>query len=206
MADLPPAYEEVQRGTESKPDWSGDSKTPQRINIRNEVGASRSQHVAALVVNLVPQVRWRAKSGLSKMTFLLMPSDQVETSKRGQLVGISENDQPVLFHLEGRHDGSDFWTQQEPIMELRDQMLAELVGDEPQLAEQPLPERPVSPPAARSFWSRRQAKAPVVRPQPTKAPISVEVQIEQVHFRMENKYGLYETSRARAVMMVVDVT
>lgn len=77
VEDAPPSYDDItetsQRGAD---DWSGDSKTPQRINIRDEVGASRSQHVAALVARLLPQVRKRAKSGISRMTFLMMPSDQ----------------------------------------------------------------------------------------------------------------------------------
>lgn len=75
--DAPPSYDDVAETSGRRTDdWSGDSKLPQRINIRDEVGASRSQHVAALVGRLLPQVRKRAKSGISRMTFLMMPSDQ----------------------------------------------------------------------------------------------------------------------------------
>lgn len=85
MADEPPPYEEAHEGHEGSGsksnDWSADFKTPQRINIRDEVGASRSQHVAALAAKLLPQVRWRAKHGLSKMTFLMMTSDHGELDR-----------------------------------------------------------------------------------------------------------------------------
>lgn len=122
-------------------------------------------------------------------------------------MGFSEDEHPVLIHLEGRYDGSEFWNQQEALTELHDQMLAELVGDQPQLGEQPLPERPAAPPAVKSsFWGRRLSKMPEVKPaMKAKAPVTVDVQMEQVHFRSENEYGLYETLRSRAVVMVVDV-
>ena len=70
----PPSYEE---STSSFfVDEKGDSKSLQRFSIREEVALSRSQHVAALVSKLLPQIRERAKSGLSKSTLFLMPSDQ----------------------------------------------------------------------------------------------------------------------------------
>ena len=76
MAD-PPSYEEsaseygMQYGNPK-----ADSKTTQHFSIREEVGASRSQMVAALVAKLLPTVRDRAKQGLSKSTLLLLPSNQ----------------------------------------------------------------------------------------------------------------------------------
>ena len=77
MAD-PPSYEESASGYgnsvefDSKPDPKG----PQRFSIREEVGASRSQHVAALVSKLLPQIRDRARNGLSKSMLMLLPSNQ----------------------------------------------------------------------------------------------------------------------------------
>lgn len=114
----------------------------------------------------------------------------------------------MLVQLEGRYDVTEFWTQQEALQELHDQMLGELVGDQPQLAEQPLPERPAPPPAVKaSFWGKKQSKGrqEVSVAKPVKAPVTVDVQTEQVNFRTENEYGLYETLRSRAVMMAVDV-
>lgn len=132
----------------------------------------------------------------------------VETTKNGQLVGFPDDDQPILVQLEGRYDVTEFWTQEEALEELHDQMLGEMVGDQPHLAEQPLPERPAPPPAVKtSFWGKKQSRvqqeAAVTKP--AKAPVAVNVQIEQVNFRTENEYGLYETLRSRAVMMAVDV-
>ena len=73
----PPSYEEsTTEYGHPVSDSKADSKVPQRFSIREEVGASREQHVAAIVSKLLPQIRDRAKHGLSKSTLLLLPSDQ----------------------------------------------------------------------------------------------------------------------------------
>lgn len=73
----PPSYEDIVGEHDAKREHDDfDSKMPQRFSIRDEVGSSRSQHVAALISKLLPQIRERAKSGLSKTTLLLLPSDQ----------------------------------------------------------------------------------------------------------------------------------
>ena len=72
----PPSYEESTLENTIQSDWKSDSKVPQRFSIREEVGASRSQHVAAIVAKLLPHIRDRAKQGLSKSTLLLLPSNQ----------------------------------------------------------------------------------------------------------------------------------
>lgn len=69
----PPAYDEVVHENDI---WDGDTKTKHHMSIRDEVGASRSQHVAVLVSKLMPQIRERAKHGLSNSTLLILPSDQ----------------------------------------------------------------------------------------------------------------------------------
>lgn len=87
-------------------------------------------------------------------------------------------------------------------------MLIEMSDSMPTVV-QPLPERHAPPPAARSsFWGRKQ-KAPETRPEPVrkveKPPVSVNVQLDEVHFRTETEYGLYETLRGRCVMIEVEV-
>lgn len=73
----PPSYEESASEYSHVPSNEKlESKDVQHFNIQEEVGASRSQHVAALVSKLLPQVRERAKSGLSKSTLLLLPFNQ----------------------------------------------------------------------------------------------------------------------------------
>lgn len=73
----PPSYEDALSESNSKHRYHDvDSKVPQRFSIRDEVGSSRAQHVAALISKVLPQIRERAKSGLSKTTLLLLPSDQ----------------------------------------------------------------------------------------------------------------------------------
>lgn len=75
----PPSYEEstmANSGPSLISDTKGQSKSPQHFSIGEEVGTSRSHHVAALVSKLLPQIRQRAKLGLSKTTLLLLPSGE----------------------------------------------------------------------------------------------------------------------------------
>lgn len=92
---------------------------------------------------------------------------------------------------------------------MQQQMTVEIGGDlpAPAVEEQPLPPRPVEQRKS-SFWGRKQSKAAEPhRPVATSArsPVTVEVQMEYVNFRTETEYGLYETLRGRAVMVVVVV-
>ena len=76
MAD-PPLYEDsTSEHKYESGDLKEDAKSPQRFSIREEVELGRSQHVAALVARLLPQVRDRAKQGLAKSVLLLLPSNQ----------------------------------------------------------------------------------------------------------------------------------
>lgn len=73
----PPSYEEsTSEAGGTFDDSKTDPEAPQRLSIREEVGVSRSQHVAAIVASLLPQIRERAKNGLSKSTIALLPSNQ----------------------------------------------------------------------------------------------------------------------------------
>lgn len=116
---------------------------------------------------------------------------------------------PIVIQLEGDYDGTQFWTQQEVIELLREQILAAVADKMPKsksVHETPLPVRP-EPEAKSSFWSRKQSKAPAHTPaaQPTIPPVTVEVQQDQFSFRAETQYGLFETLLARAVLVTVDV-
>ena len=133
----------------------------------------------------------------------------LDASRKGQLVGFPEDEIPTLIQLEGRQDTMEFWTQDEARRELRVQMLAAISDDLPaRIAEPSLPERTAPTPSVRSsFFSRKQSKAPTVAMQaaPVKAPVAVDVQLEEAHFRGETEYGLYETQRCRGLLVDVDV-
>ncbi|KAF2206772.1 hypothetical protein CERZMDRAFT_103073 [Cercospora zeae-maydis SCOH1-5] len=199
----PPAYDEVVHENDV---WDGDAKAKHHISIRDEVGASRSQHVGVLVSKLMPQIRERAKHGLSNSTLLILPSDQAEASSRGELVGFSEDDLPIVIQLDGQYDGSQFWSQDEALLLLKDQMLTELGGGPAtNPLREALPGRPIEQ-LRSSFWGRKTnrsvASQPVVPPPP---PVTVDVEWDQVNFRTETEFGLYETIRGRAVLMKVDI-
>ena len=76
------------------------------------------------------------------------------------------------------------------------------------VVEPTLPERPTPPSSSKSsFFGRKQAKAPAVAAQANtvKAPVAVDVQLDEVHFRAENEYGLYETLHCRCLLVIVEV-
>ncbi|KAK3710929.1 hypothetical protein LTR37_009950 [Vermiconidia calcicola] len=130
---------------------------------------------------------------------------QAECSRKGQLVGIPEDELPILVQMEGRYDTLEFWIQQEARDELQRQMrtaVSDTVGTS--IAPPSIPHRPVAPPPAKlSFFGRKQIKAPVTRnpPKPAEASVSVDVQLDELHFRRETEYGLYETLRGRCVLL-----
>lgn len=72
----PPSYEESTGGVEKSRERKSDQKAPQPWNIREQVGLSRTQHVASIVAQIGDHIKERALQGLSKTTMVLIPSDQ----------------------------------------------------------------------------------------------------------------------------------
>ncbi|KAK5119446.1 hypothetical protein LTR85_007546 [Meristemomyces frigidus] len=204
----PPSYEESAADySQAVSDEKSGSKGLQYFSLRDEVGTSRSQHVAALVSKLLPQVRERARSGLSRSALLLLPSNK-DCGRRGQLVGFPEDELPILIQLEGHHDSLEFWMQQEALDLLREQMLAAVSDGVPtRPAEAALPTRePLQ--TKQSFFGRKASKVAEAKasakPVPL-PPVTVQVLLDEVHFRTETEYGLFETVRGRAVVVSVVV-
>ena len=122
-------------------------------------------------------------------------------------MGFSEDDRPIVIQLQGRSDETQFWTQEEALELLKDQLFTVIAGEAPERTIEPLPPR--APPLQKrsSMFGRKVKKEPEPVPDLTakKAPVTVDVQLDQVHFRTETEYGLYETLRARAIMVTIDV-
>ena len=105
-----------------------------------------------------------------------------------------------------------FWQQEEALSELREQLKRAVTDGVPvDSAPSVYPdERPTQPPKKSSWFSRKSSKAPEhpsskaqsTSSQPTSP---VEVGLDDVHFRSETDFGLYETQSARVVMATVDV-
>ncbi|TKA64954.1 hypothetical protein B0A55_08632 [Friedmanniomyces simplex] len=205
MADPPPSYERALgwENREQKPE----SRLTRRFSIREEVGVSRSQHVMAVVAKLLPHIENRARGGLSKSTFLLLPSDQ-DSSRKGELVGFRVEELPVLVQLEGEQDTVEFWSQPEALDSLRGQVLAAISDTVPTPAidAPPAPREPL--PRKTSYFGRKPVKPPGARalPLPMKTPVAVEVHLDDVSFRTETEYGLYQTLSGRAVVLTVEVS
>ncbi|KAI6960258.1 hypothetical protein KC316_g6359 [Hortaea werneckii] len=205
----PPSYEEAASTVNQ---ICGDDKSEfngiKRFSIREEVVASRSHHVAALVSKILPHVRKRAQSGFSRSTLLLLPSDQgIECE--GQLVGFVEDEAPLMIQLEGRHDVSEFWQQQEAVALLQEQTL-NAVSDSMVLppVQAPLPPREQPVPANKRSLFGSRSKLPQVEQSPPSVqmpPVTVSVKMEEMYFRTETAYGLMETLRRNALLLAVQV-
>ncbi len=125
---------------------------------------------------------------------------------KGQLIWVSEDD-PTLIQLDSSHGTIEFWGQVEAQEELRKQLLAATVTNPQPKVEQPLPDRPAPPPARSSFFGRKQSKVPEGRPAVSVVQelTSVKVAWEEVYFRSETEYGLYETLRGRGILVDIVV-
>ena len=88
-------------------------------------------------------------------------------------------------------------------------MLTELGGDAPAMpVREALLERPAVEQTRSSFWGRKSSKVQVQESRPARPvspPVKVEVEMDQVNFRTENDFGLYETIRGKGVVVKVDI-
>lgn len=124
------------------------------------------------------------------------------------MVGWPEEELPLLIQLEGPHDTLEFWTQQEALDQLQSQTFAAVAGFDAVAAILQPPERPAPPPTVvKSGLFGRKSKAPGVKAtsKPAKAPVTVDVQLDELYFRSESQYGLLETLRSRCVLLTIDV-
>lgn len=106
-----------------------------------------------------------------------------------------------------------FWQQDEALSELKAQLHL-TVSDRVPVEEARRPTEqvtsPLPPPQAprkTSWFGRKAAPAPepVREVRPALSPVTVVVQMDEIHFRSETEYGLYETLRARVVVVIVDI-
>lgn len=127
-------------------------------------------------------------------------------------MGLPDDEVPTMIQFEGSQNGTQFWQQDEVLDELRMQLHNAVSDGIPvermrQHAEAMILPQP--PPAAQktSWFGRKSSKATVpVREQVSVVSlVTVEVHLDEVHFRSETEYGLYETLRAKVVMAVIDV-
>ncbi|QIW98476.1 hypothetical protein AMS68_003994 [Peltaster fructicola] len=206
---FPPAYDTVVSNswrevktdkTENQPRW----------NIREVVAASQTQHVASIVEQLLPEIKCRAQQGYSRTELILIPSDQ-DNARQGQLVGIEQDSPPLIVQFEGGHNTTAFWSQAVVVAELQRQLIA-AVSTEDEVVE---PAQSAEPEVqqlklnrASSWLSRRTQKQTVTQSvvrQAKRLPISVSIVWDDLHSRSESEYGLFETKRAKAVFIIIDV-
>lgn len=115
---------------------------------------------------------------------------------------------PALIQFEGRQNSMQFWSQDEALAELKVQ-LRDIVSDGmPAEIGQERQEKTVLPPTRKTSWfGRKPSKAavPTREPQPAACLVKVNVQLDEIYFRSETEYGLYETSRAQVIGVTVQI-
>ncbi|GAB7360874.1 hypothetical protein MBLNU230_g0860t1 [Neophaeotheca triangularis] len=207
MPPPPPTYEEsasTYRGLENH------DKSDARDNawsIQEEVGLSRTQHVASVAAGVESRVRARARQGLSTSKIALLPSGQ-SAGREGQLVGFPDGETPIIVQLEGQLNSVEFWWQDVAVEELRRQLRTAVGHEDSGLDYQPPIVDVREKPAAKktSFFSRKESKMMAARlTEPVKAVTTVDVALEDLFFRTETDLGLFETVRAQALMVAIDL-
>lgn len=124
-------------------------------------------------------------------------------------MGFVEDEAPLMIQLEGRHDVSEFWQQQEAVALLQEQTL-NAVSDSMVLppVQAPLPPREQPVPANKRSLFGSRSKLPQVEQSPPSVqmpPVTVSVKMEEMYFRTETAYGLMETLRRNALLLAVQV-
>jgi hypothetical protein len=126
-------------------------------------------------------------------------------------VGFPDDDVPTIVQFDGSQNGTQFWQQDEVLYELRMQLrnaVSDGIPAERMLQHSEAIALPPPPPPQKTSWfGRKSSKAaiPVREEVSVVCPVTVDVHLDEVHFRSETEYGLYETLRAKVVMAVVDV-
>jgi len=175
-----------------------------------------------------------AKTGLEKGTLILVPAKGLEDDEKALPVefedkvkeGIVEYDQLVKIRdKEGSYDGEgEMWFWRDEDMAIR---LAGYLKPAPNLKNAPLPPRKEEVKAAaeqsssRGFWGRKKSsvnaaeRPPLVedrKAEPVALPAETEqekvlmtVKAEEVVFRTENDFGIYETRRGFGIVLKLRV-
>jgi hypothetical protein len=127
-------------------------------------------------------------------------------------VGFPDGDDPTMIQFEGRQNGTQFWTQDEALRELQVQLQNAISDGVPAETMQRhtghTTNLPLPPPPRKTSWFGRKASKmpePVQEMQRAASPDMVDVRLDELHFRSETEYGLYETLRARVILATVDV-
>lgn len=80
MMDAPPRYEELTAGCSGYDSYTEDKKLCgsrlQRWNLREQVIASRTQHLALVVSPILSVLEKRARAGIANTTMILVPAGQ----------------------------------------------------------------------------------------------------------------------------------
>lgn len=133
-----------------------------------------------------------------------------DVSRKGTVVGFPDDDVPTNIQFEGSQNGTQFWQQEEVLYELKVQLwnaVSDGIPAERMLRHSEAIALPPPLPQKTSWFGRKSSKAaiPVREEVPVVCPVTVDVHLDEVHFRSETEYGLYETLRAKVVVAVVDV-
>ena len=122
-------------------------------------------------------------------------------------MGFPDDEVPTIIQFEGSQNGTQFWQQDEVLSELRVQLHNAVSDGMPRQHPEAIALPPPAPPQKTSWFGRKSSKTavPVRAEVPVACPVTVDVHLDEIHFRSETEYGLYETLRAKVVMATVDV-
>jgi hypothetical protein len=106
--------------------------------------------------------------------------------------------------LEEEIDTEEFWNQPETLRDLQRLLTTSIPSSSFYEPEEQLPVRPAPVQISRSFFGRKKAGSPSQPVIPKRQHIDVKVASEDMCYRVENDFGLYETIARPAIVIRVD--
>lgn len=121
-------------------------------------------------------------------------------------MGFPDDEVPTFIQFEGSQNGTQFWQQDEVLSELKVQLHNAISDGMPRHRPEVIA-LPPPPPQKSSWFGRKSSKTavPIRAEVPAACPVTVNVHLDEINFRSETEYGLFETLRAKVVMAIVDV-
>ncbi|KAI9739091.1 MAG: Lactoylglutathione lyase [Cirrosporium novae-zelandiae] len=181
----------------------------------------RTTRITALINNtIIPSFQALTMSGLSRRTFLLIPSDAAYTiSSHSEIPSLSleDADHVEIIRLSGPENSLGFWQQRAVVQDLQTMLRAQLGVSGERVTNRKVASQ--SSPAIKqnkgSWWGRK-SKRPSYTEQNTAdevedveevqlGEIKVDVALEEMVLRVENEMGLYETQPGKAVAIPVNL-
>jgi hypothetical protein len=130
---------------------------------------------------------------------IVFPEDKAQVEAIGLL---DSDEQCEEVNLEEDIDTEEFWNQPETLRDLQRLLTTSISSSSFLESEESLPARPVATTSRNIFGRKKSAPVPAVIPK--RQQIEVKASQEDMAYRIESEFGLYETLTKPAIVVRVD--